>query len=326
MKIAIFSVDDTDAVVTLWNRTAENRWLFHPLTAHKFHSVLLSRDDFDPAGFLLARDERGVAAGIAVGVPRGKPGERTISLMAVFDRSGNPGAATQFALEAALEYAKGKAEQLATTVFTSPRSDDLRFLDFYWRNRFVHGASPDGVIDETVSDQAIFFGRELEAFTVPDEVAGLERELAVKGYCFSFGPHSEDVANALSESDMPFAGCFRQCVLGPSPIEHLLLAFHGEAPVGGALISLPGAPHEWPGYGCDCGVFGPIGVDKKHRGGIGKVLLFRSVERLRGLSCRYALIPAAASIYPFYNKAGFVVSDVFLSMRRRLTNLTLKRK
>jgi predicted N-acetyltransferase YhbS len=324
MDVRTYRDADAGEVIEVWNRSARGRTLYHPLTAAKLRAMFLGRPEYDPDGFLLAADRSGIAGGILVSARRVSAQEPTALLFGLFDRTGEPGEGMQAALDAGLAYVEARgATRLRTHATAAVDARDLPLLGFLWHNRFFNGTVRDGVIEEDVADQSIFLGRDLECYSVPSSIEAVEKELQARGYRFTFDVTCDTMAERLVSTAMPFQAAFLRTLREPSPHEHLLLAFHEGRPVGGAMVTMPGGGHDWVNYGCECGLFGPLGVAREHRGGVGKVLLFRAVERLRELHCRHAIIPAAASIIPFYAKAGFRLERVLLNMQRRIGRLPL---
>jgi len=316
MKITPFTPADSEEVLAIWNRTARGRMLFHPLTMEKLRVLFLEKPGFDPDGFLLARDTRGIAGGILVSAGTGQ----NATLAGLFDRNGHPGEGAQVALDAALRYLEAHGmTSLRTNGLSAVDSRDLPMLEFLWHNRFHNPSVYDGVIEQQIADSLLHVERELETFAVPSEIVELEASLRERGYVCRFVNGDEALISAMGKAEMPFRDLFIQALHSASPLEELMLAFSptGE-PVGGALVSRPGAPTDWPHYGCDCALFGPIGVTREHRGGIGKVLLFRTLERCRDWGFDEVIIQIAASILPFYHLAGVKLRGVMLTMQRPL--------
>jgi len=162
----------------------------------------------------------------------------------------------------------------------------------------------------------------LEDFRIPRSIVALRKQLEDRGYEFVFNaPDAEDRLHRYRR-DFPFKATFTKAAQRRSPLEHLLLACKGRTAVGGAIVSHPGAPTDWPLHACDCGLFGPIGVAPEHRGGTGKVLLFHAIARLRELNFAQALIPTSPTIYPFYTKAGFHVHRIHVPLERQMAEAT----
>ena len=322
MIISPFREEDSEAVVNTWNRTAQRRTLYYPLTPDKLRRLFLEKPDFDPDGFLLVQDARGIAGGIMVGTPAAT--SQMAHLYGLFDRVGNPGRYAQAALEAALDYLASRgASGIATHQLATVDARDMPMLEFLWLNRFIHPGVYDGVIEQQVSLNTLYLSCALPAFRIPPAIAALEATLATTGYTVRLVRDDDALNPAFRRSETPFAAQFAEILRAHSPLEYLFVAFHGTEPVGGALASCPGAPSDWPSHGCDCGLFGPTGVARRHRGGVGKVLLFRTLDCLRQLGYREALIPIAPSILPFYHKAGAQIARVALHLQRPIGNLTL---
>ncbi len=254
-----------------------------------------------------------------------QPATGTATLCRIFDRNGHPGAYAQAALDAALDYVASRGcTVLQTCGLAAVDSHDLPMLEFLWLNRFVNPSVYDGVIDQQIADSQLFVTRELETFRVPEEIIASRTVLRERGYACRFVRGDKALIQRILDSEMPFKGTFAGALRSNSPQEELMLAFSpAGTPVGGALISRPGAPTDWPEYGCDCALFGPTGVAREHRGGVGKVLLFRTLERAREWGFATIMIPIAASILPFYRKAGVHISKVMLGMKRPIGKLTL---
>jgi len=324
MTISPFCEQDLEAVVAIWNRTARGRTLYYPLTPDKLRRLFLEKPDFDPAGFLLAQDARGIAGGVMVSAPAASSDKRLATLYGLFDRAGHPGRYAQAALDAALAYLEARgATGVSTHQLATVDSRDLSLLDFLWLNRFHHPGVYDGVIEQQVSLNTLYLSCELTAFHLPPEIVALEETLAAAGYTVRLVRDDAVLIPAFAASDVPFGKEFAAILRTRSPLEYLFVACLGDEPVGGALASCPGAPTDWSNHGCSCGLFGPTGVSRKHRGGVGKVLLFRTLDCLRQLGYREAMIPIAPSILPFYRKAGARVARVALHLQRPLGALTL---
>jgi hypothetical protein len=201
---------------------------------------------------------------------------------------------------------------------------DIEMLQFMWQNRFIVPSYHDGVIGQDTAHLSVMLTRDLEDFGIPENILALQEQLEDKGYVFKYA--AENDSNGCFKSDFPFGSTFAGAARVNSPLEHLFTASIGGEIIGGALVSLPGAPTDWVNYGCDCGLFGPTGVAQEHRGGIGKVLLFNTINKLKELNCSRALVPTNATIYPFYLKAGFGVYTVEANMRRKTGHVDLKIK
>ena len=324
MDVTPFCERDAEEVVAIWNRTAKGRTLFHPLTAAKLRCMILERPGFDPEGFLLVRDGRGVAGGIVVSAPNGASKDAPAALSGLFDRGGHPGRYAQAALDAGLAYLQSRgAPRVRTERMATVDSRDVPLLEFFWLNRFTIPAVYDGVIEQQIADTGLYMACDLTAFRVPAEIQAIEKALIERGYTFGVVRDDEALERAFRAADMPFSNSFAQILKVRSRLEHLVVARHQSAPVGAALASDPGAPSDWPAYGCDCGLFGPIGVARPHRGGVGKVLLFRAMECLQQRGHRRAIIPNTGSILPFYRKSGARIERVNVTMQRPLGPLTL---
>lgn len=323
----LFRIDDLPQVVDLWNRTAQGRALYSPLSEKKVKAILLEKSGFDRNGFFIAEDGRGIAGGIAVSTINGEG--NCALLQALFTRTGRiKNAVSQFLMNEAFNYLKMRGmKKIRTTTLSQIDSNDLEMLEFLWLNRFIVPVVYDQLIDCNIPSIHTFLDRDLENFSIPDEILKLQKELESTGYKFSsYSSNKNDVPLDAFE-EFPFAPQFKNVIKLNSPLEHLFLAFHNEDIIGGALASLPFAPTDWILYGCDCGLFGPTGVARRYRGaGVGKALLFQSIKRLRELNCHRALIPTNASTYPFYEKAGFSLKRVGIYMERSLEQIKVRFK
>lgn len=314
MPITPFAEADTEEVVHCWNTLGPRHSLCHPMTPAKLAQLVLTRPWFVPEGFLLARDARGIAGGIVIGQDAATPAMALIQ--GLFDRGGDPGPGARAALAAGLEWARARgAATIRTGHLASVDSHDLRRLEFWWQHRFVVPGSYDCVIDQQIAATNVFMRCDLKRFAIPPAIRALEAELGRRGY--TVAPAAGPQAAAVAAAAMPFARSLAKALATASPLEAVFLAVDNQGtPVGGALASQPGAPTGWPEYGCECGLFGPIGVATAHRGGLGKVLLFRTLGQLRDWQCAHALIPIAPSIVPFYAQAGARVQRVTLVLQR----------
>ena len=323
-RIRLFVPQDLASVVETWNRSAgqPRRAVYYPLTERKVRTVWMERPDFDPQGFFVAEDEQGLAGGIMVNSRLNK--SECGQLEAVFTRTGRlhvPMA--QALMDHALTYLSSTGlKKVATTSHSNPDSRDIEMLDFLWLNRFVASAVYDWLIDQNIAPLGTLLGRTLDDFTIPEWIVAVQREAEREGYAFKSYSTDKNRVPVEAFGEFPFVPTFKKTIQTNSPLEHLFLAWRGDRIVGGMMVSLPYAPTEWPVYGCDGGLFGPAGVTRELRGkGVGKVLLFQSVDRLRELKCHDALVPTGSTTYPFYAKAGFSIVRISVGMQRPLGNI-----
>jgi len=322
-----FELSDLPVIIDLLNRTAKNRSLYYPISERKIKSILLEKPTFDPEGFFIAEDDRGIVGGIIVSAIGTK--DNCGRLEAIFTRTGKINTpVTHFLMEEALNYLKKKElKKVITTSLSDVDSKDLEMLEFLWFHRFIFPGVYDQLIDQNIASASTFLGKELEDFSIPNTILSLQSKLEKEGYKFQSYCLDKTKISLNIFKDFPFGHTFKQVIETNSPLENLVLVFHKDMVVGGALVSLPYAPTDWPMYGCDCGLFGPTGVFRQERGkGLGKVLLFQSINWLKEHNCHYVLIPTNPSTYPFYQKAGFEIVRVSIRMERVLGEVEVKFK
>ncbi|MCM8768837.1 MAG: GNAT family N-acetyltransferase [Candidatus Omnitrophica bacterium] len=324
-KIRPYQSADWPAVLSLWNQTAENRWVYYPLTEEKFRWLFAERPDFSPENFLVAEDTLGVAGGIIFRLqPQGKA-----ELLAFFVRDGQfSHPAMSLLMAECLEILRKKnATILATTSLSHPAASDTALLEFFWSHRFFIPAVNDPLIDQKIASLGTWMSRDLADFSVPEEILAREKKLEVAGFSF---PVFSDNKHLLADKEFdvfPFSGIFQKVVKLNSPREHFFPAVWRNRIVAGVMVSEPGAATDWRNYGCDCGLFGPAGVRRDLRGtGLGTVLLFKSIHFLKKLGYQQALIPTNPTTVPFYQRAGFRISRVTVLMERPVGQVKVKFK
>jgi len=326
LRICGYEEKDWPEVLSAWNKTAVNRWVYYPLDGKKFNWLFREKEDFSPDNFLLAKDSKGVAGGIIFTFSEK---ESVVLLQAIFTRDGKlyQSVADNLLEEVLRKVATTQAKKVATTSLSHPASTDIEYLEFLWSHRFVVPGVYDALIECQVGSLGVWMSRDLKDFCIPEEVFSLQKKLEKEGFSFPCFSASKTSLSPDIFDQFPFRDRFQQVVRLNSPLEHFFPVIFGGRVIGGVMVSEPGAPTDWRLYGCNYGLFGPAGIRRDFRGKkLGTVLLFRSVFHLKNLGYNQVLIPTNPTTAAFYSRAGFRIFRIPMAMERVVGKVEIKFK
>ncbi|HVC80865.1 MAG TPA: GNAT family N-acetyltransferase [Chloroflexota bacterium] len=306
-----YRAGDETAILALWNRCLPA----DTISMDRFAAHVLLDTNFDPEGFLVAERE-GQAVGFLLAITRGTP-------MQGLDNDPEDGWITVFFVDpdyrgqgigqALLD--RGRAHIVARgrhRVSVSP----------YAPNYFWPG------VDTTLYPQALGFLRRngfevlytpvamdlnLVAYSIPLDVLEVQRLREQEGY--SFGSlRTEQIVDVLAFNTRHFSADWARAIRealrrGVSRERVLVVSRQGE--IAGFCL--------YGGYDGVAERFGPFGVDPTLRGtGLGKVLLYRCLDRMRSEGLHTAWFLWTGLEEPagrLYTRVGFQVSRTFAVLR-----------
>jgi mycothiol synthase len=304
-----FGAGDDERLVALWNRSLVR----DPITTALFRRQTLLNPDFRPGGCLVAaRDGTPVGFVLATaprdgGLHAGTAGIGRSVGLGVVPRARRNGIGTalldeaiRFLVASGCERATVAAhEYYAAGVDRDAYADGLAFLT---KRRFRPGG------------EAIAMGRELYDLTWPQEVRASEARLRGGGVEVRYFSPADTYALAeYFRAEFPsWIELFkRELDAGHEPDE-MVIAVDTGAPSGGRVV----------GY-CqhlDGDHVGPFGVAAAYRNrGIGSVMLYRLLDRMREKGCRFAWFGETGRARSYYERAGFRVTRVYAVLARDLT-------
>ena len=300
---------DEETVVRLWNETLTR----DPISPELFKERTLGDPNFSPDGCLIAYvDEgpagiKGATAGFAVAVPPGAshrfappPGTGRIAGLGVLPGWRRTGVGNGL-LEAAFMFLRKRgckkvvyaAHEYYVAGLDRAYADGLAFLE-------KHG------FEQTY--EAVAMGRELYDLEWPKELRTLEAKRAGEGLTAGhFAPPMRAAVEAFFAGDFPdWAPFFREKLDRQDPHDDIVLALD-KGRVVGYCQRLEG-DH-----------VGPFGVAAAYRNrGIGTVMLYRLLDRMRQMGYRFCWFGETGRAQPYYARAGFVVTRKYAVMAKSL--------
>ena len=297
---------DESLLVQLWNQTLVR----DPITLDAFRRQTMLSPNFDPAGCLVALSSDGAPAGFILAIPHrsaglhaGARGTAHIAGLGVLPAARRQGLGARL-LEAALTFLRRRDcarvtvaahEYYAAGVDAEAYADGIAFL-------VQRGFQQTG--------EASAMGRLLYDLEWPSEVRATERRLLGEGIAVEyFQPRHTQALAAY------FAAEF------PDWIEFFTRKLDAGAALDEMVIALDTASSRVIGY-CqhlDTDHVGPFGVARAHRNrGLGSVMLYRLLERMRQKGYRFAWFGETGRARSYYERAGFFVTRRYALLEKLL--------
>ncbi len=300
--IRAFRRGDEDTVVRLWNGSLAR----DPISPAIFAERTLGDPSFSPDGCLLAEVD-GAPAGFALAVPPGAshrfappPGTGRIAGLGVLPGWRRSGVGNAM-LETALAFLRNRG---CRKVIYAAHEYYVAGLD----RAYAEGVAFLEKRGFAVGYEAVAMGRELYELEWPAELRALEAKLAGEGLTAGYyTPALKPAVEAFFAGDFPeWAPFFREKIDRNDPHDDFALALdHGK--VVGYCQRLEG-DH-----------VGPFGVAAAWRNrGIGTVMLYRLLERMRQKGYRFCWFGETGRAEAYYARAGFVVTRRYAVMTRAL--------
>lgn len=300
MTIRPFRGGDEEAVVGLWNATLDR----DPITPAAFRERTLGDVNFVPEGLLVAEDD-GRAVGFVVTVPPGKvhrfapaPGTGRIAGLGVLPEHRRRGVGGRL-LDAALDFlaARGcrKVVYAAHEYYTAG-------LD----RAYTAGLALLASRGFKESYEAVAMGRLLYDCEWPAEARALEARLAADGVTVApYAPADRPALTAFFAAEFADWAAFLEDKerRGDDPGD-IVIARAGSVVIG--FCQRLEADH-----------VGPFGIAAAHRNrGIGTVMLYRLLDRMRQQGYRFCWFGETGRAQPYYERAGFFVTRRYAIMAR----------
>jgi GNAT superfamily N-acetyltransferase len=302
VALRAFRDGDEATLVNLWNATLPR----DPLTLDAFRRQTLDSPSFDPAGCLIAPD----AGFVLTHAPRtrrlhaGTPGAGRIVGIGVLPERRRQGLGTLL-LDAALEYLQ---THRCTRVSVAAHEFYAAGVD---ADAYAEGLSFLTKRGFTQKGEATAMGRLLYDLEWPEDARAAEQRLLSEGVRVSSFLHEHTLAlNAYFAAEFPDWSEFftRKMDDGDDPDE--------------IVIALDTSTNQVVGY-CqhlDTDHVGPFGVAAAYRNrGIGSVMLFRLLDRMRQKGFRFAWFGETGRARPYYERAGFFVTRRYALLERTLS-------
>ncbi|REK87538.1 GNAT family N-acetyltransferase [Streptomyces inhibens] len=306
-----FRPGDGRSLLAAWCRSAPD----DPITAARFRTLILLDPNFDPEGLRVA-DLDGQVVGAAYAVRRRTP-------LAGTDLEPDVGWILFFFVDPP-HRRTGLGRRLLTDALDWLRGHGRTRVDFapyaphYVLPGLDRAAYPEAArllagLGFRPRYEAAAMDRGLVGYRMPDEVRRHEAALTARGYRFGT-PSDDDLVDllGLAEEFTPdWARAIRQCLTGGAPLDRIVSARAPDGRMAG-----------WAMHGAYDGTaerFGPFGVRKELRGaGLGKVLLHRTLERMRALGVHGAWFLWTGEQSPaghLYRGSGFTTTRRFTVLR-----------
>jgi GNAT superfamily N-acetyltransferase len=302
---------DERSVVALWNRCLPS----DTINMERFAVKVLLDVNFDPEGFLVA-ERSGEVIGFLLAMTRSTP-------MQGLDVDAEDGWITVFFVDPdRRREGVGQALLDRGRMHIAARGRRWVGVSPYAPNYFWPGvdaarypaalallrANGFAAIEEPVS-----MSTDLVGFSVPEQVQELQRRREQEGYVFGTLGYDQ-IPGVLDFNTRHFsadwARAIRDALLRGVPRDRVLVAARGAAIAGFCLYG---------GYDNVAERFGPFGVDPGlRRIGLGRVLLYRCLERMQGEGLHNAWFLWTGLEDPagfLYRSAGFAVSRSFQVLR-----------
>jgi len=291
-----------ETVVRLWNETL----IRDPISPALFKERTLGDPNFAPKGCLTAyRDEK--PAGFVIAVPPGAshrfappPGAGRIAGLGVLPGWRRAGVGTAL-LEAALAFLRDRgckkvvyaAHEYYVAGLDREYADGLAFL-------LHHGFAE--------SYEAVAMGRPLYELEWPADLRAHEAKLAGEGLTAGyFAPPMRAAVEAFFAGDFPEWQPFFQEKLDRSdPPDDIALCFDRDRVIGYCQRL----------EGDHVGTFGVAAAYRNK--GIGTVMLYRLLDRMRQKGYRFCWFGETGRAQPYYARAGFVVTRKYTVMAKSL--------
>ena len=302
---------DERAVVALWNRCLPT----DPITRERFVRQVLLDVNFDPSGFLVAELD-GVVVGFLLAIVRSTP-------MQGLDTEPDDGWITVFFVDpASRNRGIGRALLGRGRAYIAERGRRWVSVSPYAPNYFWPGVDPvrypeaarllrkSGFEDV---ERPVSMSASLLEFTIPEGVRELQRRREAEGYTFAT-LRDDQIVGLLGFNSKHFsadwARAIRDALARDVARERVLVAARGEDVAGFCLYG---------GYDRVAERFGPFGVHPGlRRLGLGRVLLYRCLERMRADGLQNAWFLWTGLEDPaghLYTSAGFRVTRGYAVVR-----------
>jgi len=312
---------EAETVVRLWNDTLVR----DPISPALFTERTLGDPNFAPDGCLVAHVDEGPAgikdavAGFAIAVPPGSshrfappPGTGRIAGLGVLPGWRRAGVGSAL-LETALTFLRNRgckkvvyaAHEYYVAGLDRAYADGLAFLE---RRGF------------TLGYEAVAMGRELYELEWPAELRALETKLAGEGLTAGYyAPALKPAVDAFFAGDFPeWAPFFREKLDRQDPHDDIALCLEN-AVAGDRADAARGVRVVGYCQRLEGDHVGPFGVAAQFRNkGIGTVMLYRLLERLRQKGYRFCWFGETGRAQPYYARAGFVVTRRYAVMTKAL--------
>ncbi|MFI0227732.1 GNAT family N-acetyltransferase [Streptomyces lydicus] len=308
-----FRPGDGPPLLAAWCRSAPE----DPISAARFRTLVLLDPNFDPEGLRVAA-LGGQVVGAAYAVRRRTPlagtdlePENGWILFFFVDPAHRRGGLGRRLLTDALQWLRGHGRTRVCFAAYAPHYV-LPGLD---RSSYPEAARLLAGLGFRTRYEAVAMHRGLVGYRVPEAVRQHEETLVARG--FRFGTPSDDelvdlLRLATGEFTPDWARAVRQCLAGGAPLDRIVLARAPDERAAG--FALHGA------YDGMVERFGPFGVRGALRGaGLGKVLLHRTLERMRALGAHGAWFLWTGEDTPaghLYRRSGFTTTRTFAVLER----------
>lgn len=306
---------DEEAIVACWNRSCPKDGIDLSVWVRR----VLCDANFDPEGLWVAEDD-GRIVGFVYAVVRRvpmmgtdlEPANGWITAFGVDPDYRRRGIGSAL-FERALDFLRARGRRTVSFSDYAPNY----FLPGLDRNTYPEGSAFLTALGFKVAYSCVAMDKNLVLFSVPDDVRAVQQEREREGYRFTFlspARLAETIRFAHEAFHADWARAVREAVAAGVPYDQFLIAVNpADRVVGFAMFG---------GYDGIQERFGPFGVAESERGrGIGKVLLYLSLERMRskGLhGCWFLWTGERSPAGHLYKRAGFTVSRTFDIMRLSL--------
>ena len=308
---------DDEALVALWNRTLVG----DPISPALFRRQTLLDPSFAPEGCLLAERDGALVGFVLAIAPAGTGGQRLfatgkgtgrISALGVAPEARGQGLGSAL-LDAALAFLRERGcgrVVVAAHEYYAAGVDKQRYaegLAFLRRRGFVERG------------EAVAMGRQLYDLAWPQEVRAAEARLQAEGIEVRyFEPRFTAALADYFRAEFPtWVEFFHKKLDARHDLDEIVIATDasgGES--GGSEVA-----ERVVGY-CqhlDSDHVGPFGVAAAYRSrGIGSVMLYRLLDRMRQKGYRFAWFGETGRARPYYERAGFQVTRTYATVARDL--------
>lgn len=313
--IRTYQQHDAQAIIQTWNDSLP----CDGINEKTFINHVLTDDNFDPEGLFIVEHEGRIIGALLALIRR--------TAIAGGDLEPDSGWITSFFVHH--DYRRrgyGHALiQAAEEYFIRHHRTTIYFAS-YAPHYFVPGIDriqyPDAAsLLESVGFhplyQAVAMDKNLVGFSVPSDIQSLEVLRRAEGYFIeplTLAYIADTIAFIAREFDPDWARALREALRGGIPLPQILIARHHQDIVGFCMYG---------GYDNVSERFGTVGVARALRGtGLGKVLLYRSLEHMRHSGLHNAWFLWTGEKEPaghLYLRAGFTVTRRFDVMKKPLT-------
>ena len=299
-----FDPGGDEPLVRLWNETLVR----DPISSAAFRRQTVLDPNFDPEGCLVARTSDGAPAGFilaiahrSAGLHAGARGTGHIAGLGVLPELRRQGLGARL-LEGALEFL-GRRRCARVTVAAHE----------YYAAGVDVDAYAEGIAFLTKrgfrqSGEATAMGRLLYDLEWPPDVRATEQRLRAEGIeIVHLEPRRFQALAAYFAAEFPdWIEFFTRKLDAKHDLDEIVLAVHDGHVVG--YCQHLEADH-----------VGPFGVAQAYRNrGIGSVMLYRLLERMRQKGYRFAWFGETGRARPYYERAGFFVTRRYATLEKLL--------